>query len=230
MDIRSMLSAALYSLRDVVFGIEDSVITTLGVVLGVGFSGAGSRAILLAGAAAVIGGLISMGAGEYISTKSQVEVLQEEVDEERARLKATPEKELSLLRVRYERHGFTKPEARWFVHELSRHKKLLLRNLLAEELGILPERFESPLRNALVMSVAYVIGGMVPLMPFALSSKASAVYFSVGISVAVLFVVGVLKTKVTKRPWLRSGLELLFVGLLAAAAGYLFGLLNPVGM
>lgn len=227
MNLERLTRGVLYSLRDIVFGVEDSVITTLGVVLGVGSSGAPTGEILVAGAAAVIGGLISMGAGEYISTKSQVELLQREVAEERWRLRHEPQREMRELESRYVRRGFSPAEAKHFVRELSRHKKLLLRELLAEELGILPERFDNPARNAVIMSVAYVLGGLVPLLPFLVFSKVSAVSVSVGVSVGVLFLVGVWKTTVTRRPWLRSGLEMLAIGVLAAAAGYAFGSLYP---
>jgi VIT1/CCC1 family predicted Fe2+/Mn2+ transporter len=221
------LQLMLYSLRDIVFGIEDSAITTLGVVIGVVSSGSSTHEILLAGAAAVIGGLISMTTGEYISTKSQVEVLQGEVSEEREKLRRRPEHELRGLERCYERHGFKKGEARLVVREFSHHKKLLLRTLLAEELGILPERFENPIRNATIMGIAYIIGGLLPLTPFVFLSRETALPFSVALSVAALFIVGAWKTTVTKRPWLRSGLEMLFIGLLAAAAGYAFGILYP---
>lgn len=217
----------IYSLRDIVFGMEDSIITTLGIVLGISSSGAPIHGILLAGAAAIVGGLISMAAGEYIATKSQVEMLQREVQEERDKLRANRARELKELERSYERHGFSKAEARLLVREFSRHKKLLLRTLLAEELGILPERFENPVRNATVMGVAYIVGGLIPMLPFFVSAGEGSMLFSIALSVAALFLVGAWKTTVTKRDWLRSGLEMLAVGVLAAVAGYAVGLLYP---
>ncbi len=214
-------------MRDLVFGMEDSLITNLGLVLGVAAAGVPNTDVLLAGLAAMFAGMVSMAAGDYLSTKSQREVLDEQIDEEEKKLEK-PGAEARAIKNLYKGEKLTDRAVKEFLGCLNTKRKLALKALSEEALGIVPEKFENPARGALTILVAYAVGSVFPVLPFFLhDTKLASIIALVGTG-ATLFTVGAYKTKVTKRSWLKSGLEMLVVALLAAAAGYVIGYLFGV--
>lgn len=119
---------------------------------------------------------------------------------------------------------FTEEELNIIVNRITNDKKTWLDSMMKEELGLFEERFESPVRVGLIMLVAFVAGGLVPILPFVLSlaSQSSLIVASITTFVS-LFLVGVWKTTFTDKRWLPSGLEMVFVGILAAVIPYLIG-------
>jgi len=215
------------TMRDLVFGMEDALITNLGLVLGVAAAGVPSVDVLLAGVAAMFAGMVSMAAGDYLSTKSQREALDAQVEDEEEKLQK-PEAEFKAIRQLYRAAKFSDAEIRKFVGRLNTNKKLTLKILAEEELGIVPEKFENPVKGAITIFFAYMIGSLFPVLPFLLpNTKIASIIALTGTAVA-LFGVGAYKTKVTRRSWLKSGMEMLVVALLAAAAGYVIGYLFGV--
>jgi VIT1/CCC1 family predicted Fe2+/Mn2+ transporter len=215
------------TMRDLVFGMEDSLITNLGLVLGVAAAGVPNTDVLLAGLAAMFAGMVSMAAGDYLSTKSQREVLDAQLAEEEEVLEK-PGAEAKAIKKLYSGAKLTDQTIQQFLRCLNTKKKLALKVLAEESLGIVPEKFENPVRGALTILVAYAVGSLFPILPFFLhDTKLASIIALVGTG-ATLFVVGAYKTKVTKRSWIKSGLEMLVVALLAAAAGYIIGYLFGV--
>jgi VIT1/CCC1 family predicted Fe2+/Mn2+ transporter len=215
------------TMRDLVFGMEDALITNLGLVLGVAAAGVPSADVLLAGSAAMFAGTVSMAAGDYLSTKSQREALDEQVEEEEKKLNK-PEQEYKAIKQLYKAAKLSDREARRFVGCLSTNKKMSLKVLAEEELGIVPEKYENPVKGATTIFFAYLLGSFFPVLPFLLpNTKIASIIALIGTGTA-LFAVGAYKTKVTKRNWFKSGVEMLTVALLAALAGYIIGWLFGV--
>ena len=215
------------TMRDLVFGMEDALITNLGLVLGVAAAGVLSVDVLLAGSAAMFAGMVSMAAGDYLSTKSQREALDAQVEEEEEKLNK-PGAEAKAIKQLYKGAKLSNVEIRGFLRCLNTDKKMALKVLAEEELGIVPEKYENPVKGATTIFFAYMIGSLFPVLPFLLKdTKIASIIALVGTAVA-LFGVGAYKTKVTKRNWAKSGLEMLVVALLAAAAGYVIGYLFGV--
>ena len=77
------------------------------------------------------------------------------------------------------------------------------------------------------MGAAFGAGAAVPLIPFLLLPVHPALAAATVITGAVLFGVGVVKSRWTRRPWLRSGIEVLALAAFAGIAGYLFGTVLP---
>lgn len=212
------------TMRDLVFGMEDALITNLGLVLGVAAAGVPSVDVLLAGSAAMFAGMVSMAAGDYLSTKSQREALDAQVEEEEEKLRK-PGAEAKAIKQIYKGAKLSDRQIRNFLRCLNTDKKLSLKVLAEEELGIVPEKFENPVKGAVTIFFAYMIGSLFPVLPFLLpDTKMASIIALIGTGTA-LFAVGAYKTKVTKRNWAKSGLEMLIVALLAAAAGYVIGYL-----
>ena len=215
------------TIRDLVFGMEDGLISNLGLVLGVAAAGAPNSTVLLAGFASMFAGAVSMAAGDYLSTKSQREVLDEQLEEEEKKLSSTKE-ELKVIRRLYRSARFTEKEIRHFVKHLSANKRLTLKILAEEALGIVPEKYENPSKGAAIIFVAFLAGSLSPILPFFLADTKVASMLSLLATGLVLFIVGAYKTRLTNRNWLKSGIEMLIVALLAAAAGYAIGTLLGV--
>jgi VIT1/CCC1 family predicted Fe2+/Mn2+ transporter len=212
------------TMRDLVFGMEDALITNLGLVLGVAAAGVPSVDVLLAGSAAMFAGMVSMAAGDYLSTKSQREALDAQVEEEEEKL-SKPGAEFKAIKQLYRTAKLTDRDIKHFLKHLNTNKKLSLKILAEEELGIVPEKFENPVKGAVTIFFAYMIGSLFPVLPFLLKdTKIASIIALIGTGLA-LFAVGAYKTKVTKRDWKKSGLEMLVIAILAAAAGYAIGYL-----
>jgi VIT1/CCC1 family predicted Fe2+/Mn2+ transporter len=101
--------------------------------------------------------------------------------------------------------------------------------MVEKELGMSVEEGEgTPLRGAGVMGLAFGLGSLVPVLPYLLLPVGGgATEISVVATGGVLFAIGVVKSRWTRREWLRSGLEILVLGAVAGIAGYFFGVMLP---
>lgn len=214
-------------LKSSVYGGLDGIITTFAVVAGAAGATLGSGVVLILGFANLIADGLSMAIGDYLSTKSELEYAHAERRREQWEIDHFPEGEKMEMIELYMSKGVSQEDAHTMVEILSRHPKAWLDVMMVEELGIV-ESDESPLMNGLVTFLSFGIFGLVPLLVYVVARLVPAVavnQFAVA-SVTTgltLFVLGALKTKVTRKHWLKSGLETLLVGGLAAVAAYAVG-------
>ncbi len=210
--------------REVVFGINDGLVTHVGFVAGVTGAVMDSRIVFLTGLAAIVAGGLSMFIGAYLSTKSQREFFESEIARERREIEEEPEREIQEIRDIYSELGFTKDEVEMIVKRVTSDKDLWIRFMLREELGILEENFDDPRKVGIVMGASFAVGGIPPVLPYAFGGDVyTALYMAVGVSLLALFGVGVGKTLVTKKPWFKSGMEMMILGSLAALVGFVIG-------
>ncbi len=214
------------AIREIVFGANDGLVTTIGFVAGVTGSLAETRLVLLAGMAEMFAGAISMFFGAYISSKSQREFFVKEIRRERRELEENPEEEKEETRIIFRDMGFEDDEVETIVSRLTKNKKSWLRIMMREEMGIIVEEMENPLKIGTIMGISFTIGAIPPLLPYLFIDDAySALKVAAPISLATMFAIGVGKTRITKTSWLKSGLEMLVIGSAAAGVGYLLGML-----
>lgn len=218
------------AMRELVFGVNDGLVSTLSLVSGVAGAAVSQGVVLLAGLAGLLSGAISMAAGAYISTKSQREVYEAQVAREREELEQEPEEEKAELRTLYRLKGYSVEEAERLVERISQDQDLMLESLVRDELGLMPETFPNPWLAGAQSGGAFVVGAFIPLIGYLFFSGMTATLVSAGISIAALFVVGVLKTLFTGLSWLRSGLEMVVIGIFATAITYWIGSLLDVGV
>lgn len=212
------------AIREVVFGMNDGLITTIGFVMGLAASIKESNLVLLAGIMAMFAGAISMFFGAYISTKSQSEYFDRELRREAREIEEVPEKEIAEMQEIFAEKGFTKSEADILVKRVTSDKQHWLEFMAKEELGIVPETFDNPLKVGATMGISFLIGALPPLLPFAFTHRAPLAAKVAGIvSLVALFFIGAGRSKVTKLNWVRNGLEIMIIGILAGSAGLLFG-------
>jgi len=214
--------------RDVIFGANDGLVSILALVAGVYGAITESHLILIAGVAGAIAGAISMGAGAYLSSKSEREVTEREGERKGIRKKGTPEEEREELVRFYQARGFKKQEAEAIASRVSSDMESRAEYTIGEELELTSEESWPPIKAATLTGLSFAVVSLIPILPFAFMEVTSAVITAVIASVAALFVVGVSKTLFTRKSWIRSGLEMMAIGTLAAAATYAIGLAIPV--
>lgn len=218
------------AIREVVFGMHDGLITSLGFLSGMSGAQASRGFILLAGAASAFAQTLSMGFGAYLSTKSEREFYQREIDRERYEIEHLPEEEREELRVIYGQKGFREDEVEMIVKRLTSDKTLWLKTMMVEELGLIEERFDDPVKVGALIGIASFVGALLPLFPYIFLPPDQAFPVSVVTTGAALFVTGAGKTILTKKTWWKSGLEMTGIGLFVAGASYLLGRLVGVNL
>ncbi len=211
------------AIREVVFGMNDGLITTLCFLAGVSSAISHRGMIVLAGLSEVIAGALSMALGAYLSTKAQHEFFQQEIAREQREIEEAPDHEREEVEEIYRGRGFTDEEIAIVTHRITADKERWLRFMLREELGITEETFDNPIESGAIMGVSFIIGALPPLLPYFFFTPATALRLTIVLSVLALFGIGVGKTRITKGRWLRSGLEVVVLGVIAALIGYGLG-------
>ena len=208
---------------DAIYGVNDGLGAVFGIVSGMaGYTG-GSEVVLAAGLAGTLASALSMGAGAYLSSKSQREVYESEIAREQAEIDEDPHEELLELELFYQLKGFSPEEARSMAERLQKEPGQFLRTLVHEELGLNEANFPNPWRSMMSASVSTAIGGFIPIIPFFFTVGMPAVIASFVISTLAHFVVGASKSLVTTRSWWASGAEMTVVGVIEAAVTYGLG-------
>jgi VIT1/CCC1 family predicted Fe2+/Mn2+ transporter len=216
------------SVRDVVIGMADGL--TVPFALAAGLSGAvdSTTVVVTAGLAEVAAGAIAMGLGGYLAARTDAEHYRSEWNRETRETKDLPEAELKEVRDILVSHGVTEAQADGVAQSLAKDPARWVRFMMRFELGLEePDPSRAP-RSALTIGGAYVVGGLIPLLPYFLAaSVAAALPYSVASTLVALFLFGGVKGHLTGAPPLRSATQTAIVGGLAAAAA--FGIARLVG-
>ena len=216
-------SNAGIDLRDFILGFQDGLVNVLGVVLAVAIGSGDFKIIMLAGIAAAFAESISMGAVAYTSTKSTKDFYLSELEREKWEIKNLPEEEKKEVRDIYYSKGFRGSLLNSIVKKITSNKKLWLETMMKEELGLIEDGYENPVKSAIIVGISAIAGSVVPLIAFLLMPVSSAVVGSVIFSILILFLVGVTKAKITRGNIIKNGLEIAVIGILSALAGYAIG-------
>jgi VIT1/CCC1 family predicted Fe2+/Mn2+ transporter len=213
--------------RDLIFGANDGLVSILSLLTGVYGAVTESRVILIAGVAGAVAGAISMGAGAYLSSKSEQEVTEKESERKGIRKRRSPDQEQAELVQFYQARGFKKQEAEAIVQRVSAQMAAEAEYTIGEELGLTSEEAWPPWKAAVLTGLSFAIASVVPILPFAILEVTPAAIAAAIASIAALFAVGASKATFTRKSWVNSGLEMMAIGTLAALATYAIGLLFP---
>jgi len=213
--------------RDMIFGANDGLVSTLAFVAGVFGAITDPSIVLLSGIAELFAGTISMAAGAYQSSKSELEVLERESQRKRVKKGRTPEEDREELIKFYEAEGFRRGEAEAIVDRIAGEKELPAQAATLEELGLAPVELGSPVKAGVLCGVSFGLAALVPILPFVFPalSCTEALIASIVATVVTLFGVGAMKTIFSRKSWVRSGLEMMIIGASAAAITYMIGTL-----
>jgi vacuolar iron transporter family protein len=221
-------ASVLGEVREAIFGAQDGLVSTLAAVTIVAGASSDQFAVLVAGIAVALGGVFSMAAGEYMSSKSQHEIFEAQIVGERQEVMERPGEAEAEMAYMFEEDGLPPDVSATLARAVARHPEVLLKTMVEKELGLTHRLAEgTPLQGALVMGGAFGLGAAVPILPYLLLGV-DATPVAVLATAAVLFGIGVVKSRWTQRSWLRSGAEILLLGAVAGVAGYFFGDLLPI--
>ena len=219
--------ARLGRLREVVFGAQDGLLSIVALVTSVAVAVESQTTVVIAGLAGALPGMISMSTGALLGSRAERDVQRAEIEREARELEENPAEELAELVVLFQREGMTYYEARQMADEIAQDRDLWLRTLVEKELGISPDVTTNPVKDAIVMGLAFIIGAAIPLVPHFFLTGGQAIGVSVGATLAGLFALGMYKGRMVERSPLLQGLEILGIGTLSAGVGYALGELIP---
>jgi VIT1/CCC1 family predicted Fe2+/Mn2+ transporter len=221
-------ASLLGEIREAIFGAQDGLVSTLAAVTIAAGAFNNQFPVLVAGIAVGLGGVFSMAAGEYMSSKSQNEIFEAQIVGEREEVAERPGEAEAEMAFMFEEDGLPADVSASMAHVIAQHPDVLLKTMIEKELGLTHGNAEgSPLQGALVMGASFGIGSAVPILPYVFLDLGIATLASVIATAAVLFGIGVVKSRWTRRSWWRSGAEILVLGTVAGIAGFFFGNLLP---
>lgn len=215
-------------LRDIILGGQDGLVNVLGIVLGVSAASGDTRILIAASLAAAFAEAVSMGAVAYTSTLAQRDHYLKELERENYEVDTVPEVETQEIRDLYQAKGFSGRNLESIVTTITSDKKGWVNTMMSEELGLRPIDTTDVLRSSAVVGVAAIIGAIIPIIPFFLLARATAIPVSLIISTISLFSVGVYEAKVYVGSWWRNGIQMALIGMGAAIAGFAIGKLFHV--
>lgn len=209
------------TVRDTVIGMSDGLTVPFALAAGLSGAVAASHVVVTAGLAEIAAGSMAMGLGGYLAARSDAEHYASEEARERREVQEIPAEEQQEVFEVLGRYGLTREEVAPVVAGLKRRPGAWVEFMMRFELGLEKPDPRRALRSALTIAAAYVAGGLIPLSPyFVAASPRTGLPASVAVTMAALFVFGLVKGRFTGARPIRSALQTVVVGGLAAAAAF----------
>lgn len=218
------------ALRAIVFGANDGLVSNASLIIGVSGADPDPKVVLLAGVAGLLAGGFSMAAGEYISVRTQRELLERQIALERRELAEHPEEEIGELAKIYESKGVDHDQSLALARRILADPEKGLITLVREELGLDPESLASPYQAAGASFLSFALGALIPLIPHLITRGPGAFIGTLAVTGASLLGVGAAMSVFTGKNPLVSALRQALVGALAAGATFLVGKLLGVAV
>jgi VIT1/CCC1 family predicted Fe2+/Mn2+ transporter len=212
-------------LRAAVLGANDGILSISSLAIGVATATDLREPIVLASIAGLVGGALSMAAGEYVSVSSQTDVENADIEREKKELEDMPELELQRLAEIYEERGLKKETALLVAQELTEYDALGAH--VRDELGINEINQANPLQAALASGLAFVVGGILPTLTTLFLPVNSLEYYLYGFAIFFLILLGILAARTGGSNVVKAIVRITLWGTIAmglsALVGYLFG-------
>lgn len=214
------------NLRNIILGGQDGLVNILGFILAMAEATNDVKLVIIAGLAALFAESLSMAGVGYTSAKAALDYYRAKLKQEKEEVKYVPEEAKAEIRKIYEEKGFRGKLLDQVVSKIISKKRVWVETMMSEELGLACADYQHPIKDAVVIGFSSVVGSLIPLLPFFFVSNIfTGMYLSFFLTIIVLFLTGYIKAKVTVGHWLKSSLEITFVGIGAAVLGYLIGYL-----
>jgi VIT1/CCC1 family predicted Fe2+/Mn2+ transporter len=212
-------------IREFVFGIQDGLISTVGLLAGIQGATESSAVVIIAGLTAMFSGAISMAAGSYLSSNAQKDIFDKELRDAELLAEREPYIAAEGLLKSLSQEGLTREQSYGIVKQLLRQEHVFLRTFQEKVFGLGSAELNQPVKAALVMGLSFIVGALMPILPYLFLSGLTALYLSVTISALTLFGVGAFKGKLAAQSTFRSGAQFFLIAVGAALLGYLIGLI-----
>jgi vacuolar iron transporter family protein len=219
---------ATESVRDVVIGMSDGLTVPFALAAGISSAVAATHIVVTAGLAEIAAGSIAMGLGGYLAARTDHEHYASEWKREVRETVELPNKEKEEVAQVFREYGIAEEHITPIVASMSADQNKWVNFMMRFELGLEKPNPKRARQSALTIALSYVAGGLIPLGPYILiSNLGNALWVSVAVTLAALFVFGYVKAGFTGMNRMRGGLQTVLVG--GLAAGVAFGLARLIG-
>jgi vacuolar iron transporter family protein len=213
-------------LREIVFGLNDGLVTTLVFIMAV--SEIAPTRLLLVALGEVLAGGVSMALGGYLAARTARQILDQRIATERYEIEHEPDEERAELRAIYRNKGLSGPLLDRVVGHLTADRERWHRAMVHDELGVVEENNINPWLEGVQIGISFVIGGLIPTVPV-MFSLPQAKWWAYGLTALTALGLGAIKARYTHQNPVRAGLEFLVVVTLGTLAGVGLGLLLHAG-
>ena len=219
-----------WSIEDFVYGGTDGAITTFAVVSGAFGASLSISVILILGFANLFADGFSMSIGNYLSRRTNKEYIEKERRKEEWSIDNLAKEEKEEIREIYKNKGLEGDLLEDIVKVITSKRKVWIDTMMREELGLVDDKKE-PKDTALTTFIAFNILGLIPLSPFiiiyiigitSISSNYAFILSSIFTAIS-FFLIGIIKGKIVKKSWIKSGLHTLGIGGIASTVAYIVG-------
>lgn len=209
------------TVRDVVIGLADGLTVPFALAAGLAGSISATRLVVIAGLAEIAAGSIAMGLGGYLASRGDTEHYRSEYRREEREVVERPEDEEAEIYEIFEEYGVSREAATPVLRSLQANPKAYVEFMMRFELGLEEPAPSRALRSAATIACSYIAGGAIPLAPYLIAGNiSSALHISVVITLAALLVFGALKGRALGSGILRSAVQTVLIGGIAAAAAF----------
>jgi len=208
--------------RDMVIGMADGLTVPFALAAGLSGAVASTHLIVVGGIAEIAAGSIAMGLGGYLAARGDAEHYEQEKQREYREIKEIPEEEKAEVSRVFKEYGLPADESARVAEALSHHPDAWVDFMMRFELGLEEPDPKRAVTSASTIAGAYIAGGFIPLLPYiALRSAYEGLIFSAIVTLAALGIFGFIKGRFTGAPAVRSGVQTVLIGGVAAAAAFL---------
>ncbi len=223
-DYEEHLGASRQYMRDIILGVNDGLVSTFLLVAGVVGGGLSATQVLLTGVAAAIAGMISMGTGEYLATKSQEEVFDAEMELETKHLKEHRDHERDELRHMFGEMGLRGDDLETVVHIIDKNDDAMLGVMAGLEFGVVDTEKRNSFVAAFASAGLFLAGALPSVLPFVfLDDTGTALLVAAVLTGIGLLAVGAAKTTMTKTNPFTAAFENMSIGFVGGILSYLVG-------
>ena len=212
-------------IREFVFGIQDGLISTVGLLAGVQGAIENNTVVIITGLTAMFSGAISMAAGSYLSSGAQKEIFDREIGEAEKLAEREPYLAAEGLLKALGDEGLSKEHSYQMVKVLIQQRNVFLRTFQEKVFGLGSAELNRPLQAALIMGLSFIVGAIIPIVPYMIMAGVEAFYASSLLGGATLFGVGAFKGILAGQSPFLSGVKFSLIAVSAAVAGYAIGLI-----
>ncbi len=211
-------------IREFVFGIQDGLISTVGLLAGVQSATENSVVVIVTGLTAMFSGAISMATGSYLSSGAQKDIFDRELADAETMAEREPYLAAEGLLKALGEEGLSKEQSYRMVRVLLAQRSVFLRTFQEKVFGLGSAEINQPFKAALVMGASFVVGAAIPILPYLIVYGSAALFLSVLMSALTLFGVGAFKGYLAGQSIPVSGGKFFLIAVSAAALGYVIGL------
>ncbi|ELS34666.1 MULTISPECIES: VIT1/CCC1 transporter family protein [Pseudanabaena] len=208
-------------IRDIVIGMSDGLTVPFALAAGLSGSVASTAIVVTAGFAEIVAGSIAMGLGGYLAAKTDAEHYQSELEREYLEVSEVPMVEMLEVMDIFQSYGISELESEVIAKTLIKNPDSFVNFMMRFELGLEKPHPKRALTSAMTIAIAYMVGGLIPLSPYIfMRNLNSAFLVSIVVTHIALAAFGYVKGRFTGTTPIRSAVQTVLIGGIAAAAAF----------